>query len=260
MSQQTIGRHLREAREAIPASLFQASRETKIRLDFLEHMEHDNFRFLSGGAYIKGLLRAYGRWLRLDERKLFEMLERAHGPRPDPSVSKVVRAPARIPPRKRARWAVAAVSAGAILLLLSLIGFMKPAQHVAAPPVPPKEVQPSAAAALAAPAPADAPVLQAAPPAPVPPPGQVQVTISAVGDTSWVEAFTNTAAGRQVLYRGLLPAGAAKTLEAKDLLNARIGNPGAVRISLNGRDLGPAGPPGHPANIVFSPQTMALAP
>jgi len=261
MSQQTIGRHLREAREAIPASLYQASRETKIRADFLEFMEHDNFRFLSGGAYIKGMLRAYGRWLRLDERKLFEMLEGAKGPRPAPSVANVVREPAKIPKRKRPQWAMAAVSAGAILFLLSLIGFMRPSQNVAAPPAPPKEAQSSPAAPALAGAAVPAPAVAAAETSPPMTPGQaVQVTLSIVGETSWVEAYGNVPGGKQLLFKGVLPAGTAKTLEAKDFLSARIGNPGAVRISLNGRDLGPAGQPGRAANFVFNPQTMALAP
>lgn len=223
-------------------------------------MEHDNFRFLSGGAYIRGMLRAYGKWLRLDEHKLFEMLEGAHGPRPAPSVANVVREPAKIPKRKRPHWAGAAVSAGAILFVLFLIGVMRPSQDVAAPPAPPK-AKPSQAAVAQAGAPVPAPDSAATQGvAPITPGQGVQVTLNVVGDASWVEAYADIPGGKQLLFKGVLGAGTAKILEAKDLLSARIGNPGAVRVSLNGRDLGPAGQPGRAANFVFNPQTMALAP
>ena len=66
MAQTAIGQRLRQAREAIPASLAEASRATRVRVDFLEAMERDSFTFISGRVYIVGMLRSYARWLRLE--------------------------------------------------------------------------------------------------------------------------------------------------------------------------------------------------
>lgn len=256
MSQQTIGRRLREAREAIPASVYQASRETKIRADFLDCMEADNFEFVSGGPYVKGMLRAYGKWLRLDEQQLFDTYERLQGQIPEPSVSRVLPEPANIPPRKRPHWMMAAVSAGAILLVLSLVGVMRPSQNVAPPPVTSKEAaedensSKAAKDALSQGAPSEAGAGLA---------DGVKVTLTVIGDRSWVEAYTDLpGGGRQLAYKGMLPAGTAKTFEAKDQVQARIGNLGAVRLSLNGRDLGVPGLPGQVGNFVFKPGTTDL--
>ena len=57
MAQTSIGQRLRQAREAIPASLAEASRATRVRVDFLEAMERDSFTFISGRVYIVGMLR-----------------------------------------------------------------------------------------------------------------------------------------------------------------------------------------------------------
>lgn len=257
MSQQTIGNRLREARESIPASLYQASRETKIRLDFLESMESDNFRFVSGGPYVKGMLRAYGRWLKLDETNLCEEFSETYGKR-EPSVSQMVKEPTRVPPRAKPRWLLAAGAAAAVLLLLSLIGVMTPDSKVAAPPAVPKEQQPKqspepATQSSDVPALGDAPAVE---PAPVPGDG-VRMTLTVINDQSWVEAYPD---GAGALFKGMLPAGAERTFEANGQLRTVIGNLGAVRVMLNGRDLGVAGRPGQVGTFLLDPQSTSLSP
>ena len=252
MSQQTIGTRLKQARESIPASLYQAARETKIRVDFLESMEGDNFKFVTGGPYVKGMLQAYGRWLKLDEQTLCREFSETYGLRETP-VSRMVKEPTKVPRRAKPRWMLAAMGAGLILLLLSLVGVMTPETKVAAPPAVPKEQQPKEAARPAAPA--------ASLPAASGPisliPGGVKVTLTVISDKSWIEAYADGAAE---LFKGILPAGTQKTFEAKDQLKTVIGNLGAVSVNVNGRELGVAGQPGQFGTFVVDPRSTTLAP
>src|SRR3989440_7088880 len=126
MSQTSIGQRLRQAREAIPASLAEASRATRVRVDFLESMERDSFTFISGRVYIVGMLRSYARWLRLDDKEIAAEFERAYGA---PEVSALAgglvgRNEPRVPsvkPRKP-HWAMAGGAGPAILLGLRVVG------------------------------------------------------------------------------------------------------------------------------------------
>lgn len=240
MSKQTLGESLRSAREAIPASLYQAARETKIRLDFLEAMEDNNFRFLSGGTYIRGMLRAYGKWLRLDEEQLVADFDEIYGSPGALSVRRIITEPAQVAPRpQRPKWMIAAVLAAGTLLVLSLVGVMNPVAKVASPP--------------------EAPVEQALPSAPSAPAGQVaqapasqsvQLTVSITGVKSWVRVVAD--GSTTPAFEGTLFNGNARSFDARDELRVTIGNLGAVRITLNGKDLGAAGNNNEARTLVFT--------
>jgi len=260
MSTETIGQRLREARESIPASLYQASRETKIRVDFLESMEDGNFKFVSGGPYVKGMLRAYGRWLRLDEGELSQDFTRLQEELPEASVTEMVREPTRVPPRKRPRWVLAGVFALLVLLVASLAGVMNPVGDVAKPPSLPKEtqakddqMQPETEAASPGVSPPSAA-------APAPPGTAVQLAVVTTGP-SWIEAVGEGADGALVpLFKGVLPAGSNRIFEAAQRVRMVIGNMGGVRITLNGRDLGIPGKAGQVGKFVFDPNTASFLP
>ena len=129
MSQTSIGERLRQAREAIPASLTEASRATRVRVDFLEAMERDSFTFISGRVYVVGMLRSYARWLRLDEAEIAREYDRIYGAAEAPALAEslATRNERSMPvqrPRKP-QWAMAMAAAIAIivvLLLFSLLG------------------------------------------------------------------------------------------------------------------------------------------
>ena len=56
-----IGRALRRAREHRGKSLEQASRDTKLRADYLEAMEREWFEPLGSDVYVRGFLKSYSR-------------------------------------------------------------------------------------------------------------------------------------------------------------------------------------------------------
>jgi hypothetical protein len=66
----------------------------------------------------------------------------------------------------------------------------------------------------------------------------------------WISA---TVDGRVVLTR-LLKAGDHETLMANETVTLRVGEPGALRYSINGRPGEPLGQPGQPVTVRITPQ------
>lgn len=251
MAQLTIGERLRYQREAIPASLYQASRETKIRVDFLEYMERDNFRFMSGRTYIRGLLRSYARWLRLDEEELSSEFDRLHAPPLGPSVRQIFKEPAVSAKGRRPHWLIAAAVAAVILMAFSLAGLMgSPSGNVASPPTDTE--------ARTVVAPTTGPESQQTPSrvAEVPPVQGVQVKVDITGTRSWMRVQAD---GREdPIFEGILRSGESRTFEGTDQLIILFGNLGAVKITVNGRELGVPGNTGETGRLVFTPDTTGL--
>ncbi len=60
-----VGPALRKARLSGRKSLEEASRETRIRLEYLEALERETFSELGGEVYVRGCLRTYAAYLGL---------------------------------------------------------------------------------------------------------------------------------------------------------------------------------------------------
>jgi cytoskeleton protein RodZ len=71
----SIGTQLRQAREAQSLSLDQAAQATHIRLHYLEALEADQFESLPSTAQLRGFIRAYAVYLRLDSTELINLLD-----------------------------------------------------------------------------------------------------------------------------------------------------------------------------------------
>ncbi|WP_161500780.1 DUF4115 domain-containing protein [Embleya scabrispora] len=81
-------------------------------------------------------------------------------------------------------------------------------------------------------------------------PAGVVVTITAVDGRSWIRAFDSK--DKQILET-ILDKGEAKTFEDPAQLQVQVGNSGAARLNVNGRDLGPAGEDGEVVQRTFVP-------
>lgn len=248
MSQHTIGQLLNDSREAIRASLYQASQDTKIRVDFLEAMENDDFEFVSGGLYVRGMLRSYVRWLGLPEDRVLAEFDRLYNVRADSSLAEMIGRPTDVGPKARKpQWLIAAVSAACLMLIFSVIGLINPSEEVANPPADSLAVEETQ---TVAPPPPPADVAAAPSDAPV---EGVNVTVTVTGEKSWMQA---TADGTDPpVFTGTKFEGEVLDLTAEDNLKIVIGNAGAVRVTVNGRDLGPPGLPGKVGTFTFTPES-----
>lgn len=72
----SIGTQLRQAREAQSLSLDQVAQATHIRLHYLEALESDQFELLPSSAQLRGFLRSYGDYLKLNSSELIRALEK----------------------------------------------------------------------------------------------------------------------------------------------------------------------------------------
>src|SRR3712207_3612777 len=65
-----IGETLRAARRQQGVALADAAAETRVRESYLAALEEEDFGALGGDVYVKGFLRSYARFLRLDPEPL----------------------------------------------------------------------------------------------------------------------------------------------------------------------------------------------
>jgi cytoskeletal protein RodZ len=111
----TIGAYLRAARVTRRIGIQRAAEETKIRTEYLTHIESDRLDFLAP-AYVRGFIRTYAGFLRVDPDPLLDEFDRlylsaeAAGP-------EVQRGTSRIPAWF---WVVVAFSAGVTVLALAV--------------------------------------------------------------------------------------------------------------------------------------------
>ncbi len=75
MSAKTVGQKLRHAREAMGASIEEASGATRIRAYYIEALEKGDFSALPSPVQVRGFLRAYAKYLDLEAEDLFADLE-----------------------------------------------------------------------------------------------------------------------------------------------------------------------------------------
>src|SRR5216110_1654397 len=89
-----IGPALRQARLARGKSIEEASRETRIRPEYLQALERERFEALIGDVYVRGFLRSYSTYLGLDPDHVLSVYNRHFGP-PKPMVPEAPAAPVR---------------------------------------------------------------------------------------------------------------------------------------------------------------------
>jgi cytoskeletal protein RodZ len=74
LAMSTVGEQLRQAREARGLTIQQAGEATKIRNDHIQALEEENYDVFSAPVYIRGFIRTYSTFLKLDTPKLIEQV------------------------------------------------------------------------------------------------------------------------------------------------------------------------------------------
>lgn len=82
----TVGQILKEERESKFYTLEEVERATKIRKDFLQALEADNYQVLPPPTFVQGFIKNYAKFLNLDPEKLLaifrrEFSDKRHPPR-----------------------------------------------------------------------------------------------------------------------------------------------------------------------------------
>ena len=237
-----MGAYLRGARRKRRVGIERAAEETRIRADFLMRMESDEFDFLAP-AYVRGFLKTYARFLRVDPDPLLEEFDRRFGARVDTAqmiaLEKHGRRTKLERPKLSSNWTVAAVFAGFVLLVLAVIGLVsepddnEPAGNVASQeeqtPTPETSIT-TTTTATPTPTPTDIEDIIAAA-------DTIELEIVATTGRCWT---TVTADGEEI-FTGTLEIGQSETFTADEKMDVVLGNAGGVELTVNGQDIGSPG-------------------
>lgn len=238
-----MGAYLHAARRRRRVSIDRAAEDTRIRADFLMRMESDEFDFLAP-AYVRGFLKTYARFLRVDpEPLLAEFDHKWGGGRFD--TGQLVALDRRntmtmLKERRRmSNWTIAAIVAGALLAMFAIIGVIAGPEKEKDRPLLAGNDKPKATATkTASPTPTVTPT-------PTPTGDEaalafadgIELEIDAAYDDCWVLV---TSDGVKV-YAGTMELGETRLFAADGEMEVVLGFPEGVDLIVNGTELGSPG-------------------
>jgi len=276
----SFGENLRREREMRGVTLQEISAATKISARFLQALEAEEFAKLPGGVFTRSFIRAYAKYLGLDEERVLAEYQLLAQPKADVDLSRLAvshpeaRRESSRGPLLTLLLAVILVGGGYLLyrsghrasLPGSGVSTRSPATTpAAAPGRPPQATSTPAAApspippaaersAAAAQGVAGAGALTVPSAAPdsgalsvAPAEGGLVLQVAAT-ERAWVAVDAD---GRTVLQRVLNP-GEIETLKAKESFDLTTGNAQGIVLTLNGETLKPLGRRGEVKSIHLS--------
>ena len=285
-----FGDRLRREREMRGITLDEITESTKISRRHLEALETEHFDQLPGGVFNKGFVRAYARFLGIDEDRAVADYSAASNEQPEPENKfplEIHEQPNRqLNPRSSNLPLVFAIAA----LVGVLVGYgfwVKYKAHNSAPVESVRQPAPASVAgepqnsAATNPQPVASPVPESkdeTPAATKPAPAEVapaqrpvepkrEVAASESADASSSSSSRSAfyiqikakedswvsivADGKSVMER-VLPADKNKKVKAGKTLILRTGNAGGIEVSFNGRPLGALGNENEPRTLTFN--------
>jgi cytoskeleton protein RodZ len=270
-----FGDRLRREREMRGITLDEITESTKIARRHLEALEGEHFDQLPGSVFNKGFVRAYARFLGIDEDQAVADYTAASNEVPEPEnkfpLEVHVKPDPDLNPRRSFLPLVFAVAA----LVGVLVGYIFWAKSRPHTPETTEIAQPSSPTSASGPA-NNAPTPATTSSTPLPAPVQEQpakapakaqeavvpnasatpdgkpektffVSIKAKED-SWVSIVAD---GKSVMQR-VLNADKHKKIKAGKSLILRTGNAGGIEVSFNGRPLGALGNENEPRTLTFN--------
>ena len=242
MSENSMGAYLRDARRRRRVSIDRAAEQTRIRPDYLMRMESDEFDFLAP-AYVRGFLRTYARFLRVNEEPLIDEFDRKFGRnRADTTAIAALETRARSVPRQRRplnSWTLAALLAAVTLVVLAVVGIVN------TPEEPPPARDDGNIAEEPSPEPSES-ASPTASPSPTPTEEEdptvaladgIELKVVAANGDCWMDV---TADGENI-YSETLVAGDSVTFDAEDSMDIVLGLPASVELIVNGQNIGSPG-------------------
>ncbi|MCM2425772.1 helix-turn-helix domain-containing protein [Streptomyces sp. RKAG337] len=245
----SVGRALAQARLAAGLTVDEVSSTTRVRAPIVLAIEQDDFSRCGGDIYARGHIRNLARAVGIDPEPLVQQYADEHGgATTQVPVAPLYEAERIRPDRRRPNWTAAMVAA--IVAVVGFVGFT--AFNGSGGNSPSAAAKPSVTATTAKPSPKPAdpkpePSNSAIAAAPV---GKVTVKLTADVGKSWIQATDSTG---KPLFAGNLEKGDAKTFTDDKKIKLVIGDAGAIKLFVNGKDLGPAGTDGQVVRLTFTP-------
>ncbi|MEA2647052.1 MAG: hypothetical protein QOE92_2135 [Chloroflexota bacterium] len=226
-----LGNTLKQAREKLDLPLREIEWATKIKAEYLEALEAEDFAALPAPVYIRGFLRTYAQYLSVDPEPLIAEYNSR-----DASATEVISTrPAVRPDRVRFTITPAMVVAVVMLALLAVfLVYVKGAFD---------RYQASLAAAGSAPtelhfSPAPTPTVSPSP-SPSPEPVRGVIVVVRVEQRSWIKVLVDGQPSPQTTSAGLVyPDGTILSFKGDRSVRVISGRAGHTFITVNGQDMG----------------------
>jgi cytoskeletal protein RodZ len=222
-----VGPALRKARQARGVSVDEASRDTKIRVDFLRALEDEDFDRLLGDVYVRGALRSYSAYLGLPaERVVSAYARHASGPIPSPAPPPLLPDPGIATKRRRDNHRLWVMIAAVVLVVAGAFGVLSTRES--------------------APTPAQLPSA----PAPLSVSSGRDITLAVTARQQPVDVTVKVDDGDPQTFT--LRPDESRSFEASTTLKVRIDPGGSASVVVSGKDLGFPGNAAHPWRKTFS--------
>ncbi len=231
-----LGGRFRAAREARGLALSEVADQIRIRSVYLAAIEDENWSAIGAPVYVRGFIRTYARFLKLDPEDAVAAFNRTQ---PEPTAPPAPPGPAgrTLAPARRTGlllW----ISGAVAVLLVAFVVYNELTMHGERTAQAPAATEaPSASAGASLP-----------PPTPTPIPASAASSLALVlSAPSWLRVTVDG----NVSMEGTFPAGTSKTFHGKNAL-VRIGNAGGVEIYVDGKDRGKLGKSGDVVEQAFT--------
>ncbi len=243
----SIGETLADARRRAGLTITQVSRETRIRESIIRDIEQGDFSTCGGDFYARGHIRSIAGVVGTDPVPLISEYDVEHGP-PGAIRAADVFEPSRPIKIRERRSPSLSLIVGVVLLAIIGFGAYRLVSHH------------HDAANTAVAAPTHRPTARATPtvhPSPRTTPTASDVVIHLTANEDCWVLLTTSSSGSQI-YMGVVPAGSSMTWTEKQAVNVRLGNPGGIVLTVNGKRQNPNST--TPVTLSFSPGTTTQSP
>jgi cytoskeletal protein RodZ len=241
----TLGQSIGAARKSAGISLDELATKTNIRPSMLREFEDNNFIHAGGDTYARGHLKTIARVLNINAEDLLNQFDEEHAQQQRKIHSQLVENSATIAISERKRLTNKQLMIYAILAMLGLIIVSIIVGNLKASSDGPKSKPTPTASATASPTP-EASV--SSEPNSYSSGSGVEVILQATNGASWL--FVSDAAGI-TLYSGRAADGQTLIFSSTESVNLRIGNAGAVKLTVNGNELPSLGGDGEVVNVSY---------
>ena len=227
---------LQAAREAAGLSVEQVSKKTNIRIGVIEDLEKNSVEVCGGIAYARGHIRSIARVIKADGDLLVAAIEAAQNIQSRKIIDQLVDNNVADRPKEKKVMkfstlaAIAAVVLGIGFVVTIAVGNVSNTSNKVEI-TPTESVTPTASST------------------PVSTTG-VNLVFTGVGGKTWIGIKDSK--GEQI-FDGQIKSGETQSFSDEQSLNVTIGNAAAVKVSLNGSDLGVAGKYGEVVRFNYTP-------
>lgn len=249
----TLGDSLIKARKSAGLTLDELSSRTNIRSTLLKEFEANNFKNSGGDTYARGHLRSIARILNIDVEPFMVQFdeEHAHAKRAIHEQLVENNATFALPERNKLTNKQLVIFSLIGILTIFVISFIvNILQQSANNPKPPvstsiesKSPSPSVSQSATPNSPEVNPEVKSYSSG-----SGVEVKLEAVNGSSWL--YVSDAAGI-TLYSGRATEGETFQFSSTETVNLRIGNAGAVKLTVNGKEVPPLGGDGEVVNVSY---------